>query len=217
VEQGLIGADTSLTKKETLELLFLPGFSTRREVSETSGRGVGLDVVRANVAALGGLVAIESTPGVGTLVSLTLPITLAIIQALLVGAADERFAIPLGGVRETLVASPSDVQRSAGRELLNLRGEALPVLRLREEFGLGATPRDQNQYAVVLGMGEARIALLVDRLEGQQDAVIKPVLGPLRTLRGVAGATELGAQQAVLVLDVSALIEDGRRRREASV
>ncbi|TFG94378.1 MAG: chemotaxis protein CheA, partial [Myxococcales bacterium] len=84
-----------------------------------------------------------------------------------------------------------------------------------EEFGLLASPRDQKQYAVVLGMGDARVALLVDRLEGQQDAVIKPVLGPLRTLRGVAGATELGAQQAVLVLDVSALIEDGGRRREA--
>ena len=215
VEKGLIAADTSLTKKEALELLFLPGFSTRHEVSETSGRGVGLDVVRANVAALGGLVALESTPGEGTLVSLTLPITLAIIQALLVGVADEHFAIPLGGVRETLVVSPSDVQRSAGREILNLRGEALPILRLSEEFGLGATPRDQKQYAVVLGMGDAHIALLVDRLEGQQDAVIKPVLGPLRTLRGVAGATELGAQQAVLVLDVSALIEDGGRRREA--
>ena len=215
VEKGLIAADASLTKKETLELLFLPGFSTRSTVSETSGRGVGLDVVRANVAALGGLVALESTLGQGTLVSLTLPITLAIIQALLVGVADERFAIPLGGVRETLVVSPNDVQRSAGRELLNLRGEALPVLRLAEEFGLGASPRDQKQYAVVLGMGDARIALLVDRLEGQQDAVIKPVLGPLRTLRGVAGATELGAQQAVLVLDVSALIEDGGRRREA--
>jgi two-component system chemotaxis sensor kinase CheA len=215
VEKGLIAADASLTKKETLELLFLPGFSTRSTVSETSGRGVGLDVVRANVAALGGLVALESTPGQGTLVSLTLPITLAIIQALLVGVADERFAIPLGGVRETLVVSPNDVQRSAGRELLNLRGEALPVLRLAEEFGLGAAPRAQKQYAVVLGMGDARIALLVDRLEGQQDAVIKPVLGPLRTLRGVAGATELGAQQAVLVLDVSALIEDSSRRREA--
>ena len=119
----------------------MPGFSTRTTVSETSGRGVGLDVVRANVAALGGMVALESTPGQGTLISLTLPITLAIIQALLVGVADERFAIPLGGVRETLVVSPGEVQRSAGRELLNLRGEALPVLRLGEEFGIGVVDR----------------------------------------------------------------------------
>ena len=130
------------------------------------------------------------------------------------GVADECFAIPLAGVRETLVASPSDIQRSAGRELLNLRGDALPVLRLADEFGLRVTPRDQKQYAVVLGIGDARVALLVDRLEGQQDAVIKPVQGPLRTLRGVAGATELGSQTAVLVLDVSALVADAGRRRE---
>jgi two-component system chemotaxis sensor kinase CheA len=215
VERGLIEADASLSRKELLELLFLPGFSTKSEVTEISGRGVGLDVVRANVSALGGLVAIDSTPGQGTQVTLTLPITLAIIQALLVGVADERFAIPLSGVRETLLVSPNEVQRSAERELLYLRGDALPVLRLAEEFGLARTPRDQKQYAVVIGMGDARVALLVDRLDGQQDAVIKPVQGPLKTVRGVAGATEIGAQTAVLVLDVSALVADASRRREA--
>jgi two-component system chemotaxis sensor kinase CheA len=215
VERGLIDADAVLSRKELFDLLFLPGFSTREEVTEISGRGVGLDVVRSNVSALGGLVTVDSTPGQGTQVTLTLPITLAIIQALLVGVASERFAIPLSGVRETLMVSPSEVQRSAGRELLNLRGEALPVLRLVEEFGLGEAARDQKQYVVVIGMGDARVALLVDRLEGQQDAVIKPVQGPLRTLRGVAGATEIGAQTAVLVLDVSALVADAGRRREA--
>lgn len=215
LERGLIAADAALSRKELLDLLFMPGFSTKSEVTEISGRGVGLDVVRSNVSALGGLVAIDSTPGRGTQVTLTLPITLAIIQALLVGAGEERFAIPLSGVRETLMVSPSEVQRSAGRELLNLRGDALPVLRLVEEFGLAETARDRKQYAVVIGMGDARVALLVDRLEGQQDAVIKPVQGPLRTLRGVAGATEIGAQTAVLVLDVSALVADAGRRREA--
>jgi two-component system chemotaxis sensor kinase CheA len=214
LERGLIEADAVLSRKELFDLLFLPGFSTKNDVTEISGRGVGLDVVRANVSGLGGLVSVDSTPGRGTTVTLTLPITLAILQALLVGVADECFAIPLAGVRETLVASPSEIQRSAGRELLNLRGDALPVLRLADEFGLRVTPRDQKQYAVVLGIGDARVALLVDRLEGQQDAVIKPVQGPLRTLRGVAGATELGAQNAVLVLDVSALVADAGRRRE---
>jgi len=215
IERGLVAADTPLTRKEIFDLLFLPGFSTKSEVTEISGRGVGLDVVRSNVAGLGGLVAVDSVPGQGTQVTLTLPITLAIIQALLVGAEDETFAIPLAGVRETLVVNASEVQRSAGRELLNLRGDALPVLRLAEEFGLRAVARDQKQYAVVLGIGDARVALLVDRLEGQQDAVIKPVQGPLRTLRGVAGATEIGAQTAVLVLDVSALVADAGKRREA--
>jgi len=215
IERGLVDADTPLSRKEIFDLLFLPGFSTKNDVTEISGRGVGLDVVRANVSSLGGLVAVDSTPGRGTTVTLTLPITLAILQALLVGVADECFAIPLAGVRETLVVGPGDLQRSAARELLNLRGDALPVLRLADEFGLRITPRDQKQYAVVLGIGDARVALLVDRLEGQQDAVIKPVQGPLRTLRGVAGATELGAQNAVLVLDVSALVADAGRRREA--
>ena len=215
IERGLIAPDATLSKKELFDLLFLPGFSTRAEVTEISGRGVGLDVVRSNVSALGGLVTMDSTPGRGTQVTLMLPITLAIIQALLVGAGEERFAIPLSGVRETLMVSPGEVQRSAGRELLNLRGDALPVLRLAREFGLAETAREQKQYAVVIGMGDARVALLVDRLEGQQDAVIKPVQGPLRTLRGVAGATEIGAQTAVLVLDVSALVADAGRRREA--
>ena len=199
-----------------LRAAVLPGFSTRSEVSETSGRGVGLDVVRANVSALGGLVDVDSTPGVGTSVTLTLPITLAIIQALLVGVAGQRFAIPLGGIRETLLVTPGELERSGPRELLNLRGDALPVRRLAEEFALAAVDRARKQYAVVLGIGDARLALLVDRLEGQQDAVIKPVQGPVRSVRGVAGATELGDQNAVLVLDVSALVEDGTKRREAA-
>ncbi len=216
VQRGLIAADAALSRKEAFALLFLPGFSTRSEVSETSGRGVGLDVVRANVSALGGLVDVDSTPGVGTSVTLTLPITLAIIQVLLVGVAGQRFAIPLGGIRETLLVTPGELERSGPRELLQLRGDALPVRRLAEEFALAAVDRARKQYAVVLGIGDARLALLVDRLEGQQDAVIKPVQGPVRCVRGVAGATELGDQQAVLVLDVSALVEDGTKRREAA-
>jgi two-component system chemotaxis sensor kinase CheA len=216
VERGLVARDAELSRKELFELLFAPGFSTRAEVTETSGRGVGLDVVRANVSALGGLVDVDSTLGAGTRVTLTLPITLAIVQALLVGVGGQRFAIPLGGVRETLLVTPHEIQQSAGRELLDLRGEALPVRRLAEEFGLGAVDRERKQYAVVLGIGDARLALLVDRLEGQQDAVIKPVQGPVRSVRGVAGATELGDQTAVLVLDVSALVEDGARRREVA-
>ena len=216
IERGLIAADAELSRKELFALLFTPGFSTRAEVTETSGRGVGLDVVRANVAALGGLVDVDSAPGAGTSVTLTLPITLAIVQALLVGVCGQRFAIPLGGVRETLLVTPQEIQRSAGRELLELRGDALPVRRLAEEFALGEVDRERKQYAVVLGMGNARLALLVDRLEGQQDAVIKPVQGPVRSVRGVAGATELGDQSAILVLDVSALVEDGARRREVA-
>jgi two-component system chemotaxis sensor kinase CheA len=218
VERGLLAPGDELSRKELLDLVFAPGLSTRGEVTETSGRGVGMDVVRANITALGGVVDLDSIAGRGTTVTMTLPITLAIIQALIVGAADQRFAIPLNSVRETLLLDPRDVQRSDGRELLNLRGEALPLRRLALEFQLGASEREQKQYAVVLGIGDARLGLLVDRLEGQQDVVIKPIQGPVRSVRGIAGATELGDAGAVLVLDVSALVDDARARevREAT-
>jgi two-component system chemotaxis sensor kinase CheA len=218
IERGVVDAGAHLSRKEVLDLVFAPGLSTRSEVTETSGRGVGMDVVRANITALGGVVDVDSKPGQGTTVTMTLPITLAIIQALIVGVADQRFAIPLNSVRETLLVDLAQVQRSDGRELLNLRGEALPLRRLEQEFQLGDARREQKQYAVVLGIGDARLGLLVDRLEGQQDVVIKPIQGPIRSVRGIAGATEVGDTGAVLVLDVSALVEDSRSReaREAA-
>jgi two-component system chemotaxis sensor kinase CheA len=217
-ERGVIDPGVHLSRKEVLDLVFAPGLSTRNEVTETSGRGVGMDVVRANITALGGVVDVDSNPGKGTTVTMTLPITLAIIQALIVGVEGQRFAIPLNSVRETLLVDAREVQRSDGRELLNLRGEALPLRRLAGEFALGDGRAGPKQYAVVLGIGDARLGLLVDRLEGQQDVVIKPIQGPIRSVRGIAGATEVGDSGAVLVLDVSALVEDarGRELREAA-
>jgi two-component system chemotaxis sensor kinase CheA len=214
-ERGLVARDATPSRKEILDLVFQPGLSTRSEVTETSGRGVGMDVVRSNLADLGGIVDLDSTPGRGTVITMTLPITLAIIQALIVGVSDQSFAIPLNAVRETLLVEPGDIQRSDGRELLALRGEPLLLRRLAAEFRL-ACDAGARQYAVVLGMGDARVGLLVDRLEGQQDTVIKPIQGPIRSVRGIAGATELGEQGAVLVLDVAALVEDAMRGREAA-
>jgi two-component system chemotaxis sensor kinase CheA len=213
---GIIQPGEALTEKETLDLVFAPGFSTRSEVTETSGRGVGMDVVRHNLTLLGGVVDVDSTPGRGSTISMTLPITLAIIQSLIVAADDQRFAIPLNAVHETLLIEPADVQRSEGREILNLRGDALLLRRLSEEFDLPSAPADAKQFAVVMGMGESRIGLLVDRLDGQQDTVIKPIQGPVRAVRGIAGATELGDQDPVLVLDVSAFLADALGRREAA-
>ncbi len=215
-ERGLVSREEVLSPKETLELIFVPGLSTRGEVTETSGRGVGMDVVRANLTALGGVVDVSSTPGRGTTITLTLPITLAIIQALIVGVADQRFAVPLNAVHETLLVDAAGIQRSEGRELLNLRGDALPLRRLAREFGLAEAQSSGKAYVVVLGLGDARIGLLVERLEGQQDTVIKPIQGPVQQIRGVTGATELGDGTAVLVLDVSALVDDAVRRREAA-
>ncbi|MBW1687954.1 MAG: chemotaxis protein CheA [Deltaproteobacteria bacterium] len=213
---GIVEPGEVLSEKETLDLIFAPGVSTRREVTETSGRGVGMDVVRHNLTLLGGVVDVDSTPGRGTTISMTLPITLAIIQSLIVAVDDQRFAIPLNAVHETLLIDPDDVQRSEGREILNLRGDALLLRRLSSEFGLRSVPAESKQFAVVMGMGESRIGLLVDRLDGQQDTVVKPIQGPVQSVRGIAGATELGDQDPVLVLDVSAFLADALGRREAA-
>jgi two-component system chemotaxis sensor kinase CheA len=213
---GLVRPDEVLSPRETLDLIFAPGLSTRRQVTETSGRGVGMDVVRENLTALGGIVDVESTPGRGTTISMTLPITLAIIQSLLVGVGARRFAIPLNSVLETLLIERSQIQRSEGRELLNLRGEPLLLRRLAVEFGLAQDGAVDKPYVIVMGIGDQRIGLVVDRLEGQQDTVIKPIQGPVQAVRGIAGATDIGDQDPVLVLDVSAIIEDAVRRREAA-
>jgi two-component system chemotaxis sensor kinase CheA len=214
--RGLVESDEVLSDQETLDLVFAPGISTRDEVTETSGRGVGMDVVRSNITALGGVVDISSTPGRGTTISMTLPITLAITQSLIVRVAGQRFAIPLNSVLETLLIEGEDIQRSEGREMLNLRGDALLLRHLSTDFQLESAASDAKQFVVVLGLGELRIGLLVDSLEGQQDTVIKPIQGPIQNIRGIAGATELGDQDPVLVLDVSAFVDDTMRRREAA-
>ena len=192
IEQGIVPSGLELSGREILDLVFAPGLSTCAEVTETSGRGVGMDVVRENIGGLGGIVDVESELGRGTTITITLPITLAIIQSLIVAVADQRFAIPLNSVRETLLVDPGEIQRSEGWEMLNLRGEALPLRRLREEFSLGEAPPDAKQYAVVVRVGDARLGLLVERLEGQQDTVIKAIQGPAKNVRGIAGATEFG-------------------------
>jgi two-component system chemotaxis sensor kinase CheA len=212
---GLVASGEVLSEKETIDLVFAPGISTRTEVTQTSGRGVGMDVVRSNLTALGGVVSVESVSGRGTTISMTLPITLAIIQSLIVRAADQRFAVPLNAVMETLMIDVCEIQRSEGCELLNLRGEAIQLRRLASEFGLASDAPADKPYVIVIRMGDQRVGLLVDRLEGQQDTVIKPILGPIRSVKGIAGATDLGDQSPVLVLDAAALVEETGRRRDA--
>jgi two-component system chemotaxis sensor kinase CheA len=216
VANGLITENQTLSRGEILKLVFEAGLSTCDEVSTTSGRGVGMDVVRSNLTAMGGIVDIASVEGRGTTVSITLPITLAIIQALIVRIGVERFAIPLNSVLETMALEPEQIGHSEGREILNLRGEPLLLRRLSDEFGVEGAGRDERQFVVVLGMGEQRLGLLVDRLEGQQDTVIKPIKGPVQEIRGISGATELGDRTAILVIDVSTIIDDAVRRREAA-
>ena len=213
---GVISADTEWSDREILNLIFTPGLSTQSVVSETSGRGVGMDVVRENVLAMGGAVEVESIAGRGTTISMTLPITLAIVQSLIVGVGEHRFAIPINAVHETLLIDTSEIQHSEGRKILDLRGDALLLRSLAEEFELGVSRSSEKQFAVIVGLGEQRIGLLVDRLDGQQDTVIKPIQGPAKSVRGFAGATELGDQEAVLVVDISSLVEDALSRKEGA-
>jgi two-component system chemotaxis sensor kinase CheA len=213
---GVVAPDAVLSDKETLELIFAPGVSTRAEVTETSGRGVGMDVVRHNLTRLRGVVEVDSIPGRGTTISMTLPITLAIIQSLIVAVGEQRFAIPLTNVHETLRLDPAQVQHSEDLELLNLRGSPLLLRRLAREFGLEQAGAEAGRFVVVIGMGDSRVGLVVDRLEDQKDSVIKPIHGPIQSIAGIAGATELGGQEPVLVLDVSAFLADAQARREAA-
>jgi len=215
-QTGLVEPDQVLSDQELIDLVFQPGISTRSEVTETSGRGVGMDVVRHNLTRLGGVVDVGSTPGRGARVSMTLPITLAIVQSLIVAVESQRFAIPLNAVLETLLVENDSIQDSEGRAILNLRGEALPLRHLCDELGLQSAQRVSKSFIVVVGMGDTRLGLVVDSLEGQQDTVIKPIQGPVQAVRGIAGATELGDQDPVLVLDVSALLADAGVRREAA-
>jgi two-component system chemotaxis sensor kinase CheA len=208
-----------LGRREILNLIFVPGLSTKDEAGELSGRGVGMDVVKTNIAKLGGIVDVYSELGIGTKLTVTLPITLAIISALVVKVAGRTFAIPVSSVQEAIALDSGIGRRLEGREVMTLRGTTLPLCRLGELFGfesLGTTQRGGRQFAVVAGVGARRLGLVVDELIGQQDIVIKPLGASLSSVRGFAGATELGDQRVALVIDAPALIEEMAGAAEAA-
>ncbi len=212
VRKGILTehAASDLSRDELLGVVFLPGFSTATTVTELSGRGVGMDVVKTNITRLGGAVELDSEVGVGTKVTITLPITLAIISALLFEVRGRLLAIPLAVVQEALRMPRDAVRTVEGREVLTLRGTTLPLCRLGEHFGFSepgeAAPRDL--YVVVISVGNKRLGLCVDRLSGQQDIVIKGLGRSLSQVHGVSGATDLGDQRLVLVLDAASIIEE---------
>jgi two-component system chemotaxis sensor kinase CheA len=200
-----------LTRRDAYNLMFVPGLSTKDAADELSGRGVGMDVVKTNISRLSGIIDVESEPGQGTRLTITLPITLAIIQALVVRVAGRTYALPLSSVLESLLLAPEVVRTVERCEVIDLRGATLPTLRLEEAFSLARDkPLEENEklYVVVVGIAQHRIGLIVDELVGQQDIVIKSLGRALEGIPGVAGATELGNQQTVLVLDVAALVEE---------
>jgi two-component system chemotaxis sensor kinase CheA len=211
-EVGHIRSGECLSDKETLELLFLPGLSTAEQVSEISGRGVGMDVVKNNIEALSGMVDIESEKGRGTRVVITLPITLAIIKALLITAAGRSYAVPITSVQETLCLESRDIITVERKEVMQLRDMTLPLLRLSRFFGTdnGETTLDCH-YVIVVGLAEKRVGIVVDDLLGQQDIVIKPLGDTLKGIKGISGAADLGDRRTILVLDVGSIISEATR------
>jgi two-component system chemotaxis sensor kinase CheA len=219
IERGILTPETAaeMNAHELRQLIFLPGLSTAREVTDLSGRGVGMDVVRTNIGRLGGVVDVQSEVGVGTKFTLTLPITLAIVNALVLDVCQQAFAIPLSVVQEALFFDERGVRRIEGREVITLRGESLPIARVATLFALerreapAARPgRRQGQagYVVVTSLGQRRLGLVVDALEGQRDIITKPLGKSLASVRGISGATDLGDQRVILVLDAPAILDE---------
>jgi two-component system chemotaxis sensor kinase CheA len=219
VKRNLIAQHDPFDQQRAYETLFTPGFSTAATVSEISGRGVGLDVVKKNLQELKGSIDILSVPGEGTTFRVMLPITLAIIQALIVRAAGEQFAIPLTSVEESLRIYSRDIRTVERREVFTLRDFTLPLLRLSDAFHLDSD-RDESPdakwFVVVTRSGEKVAGILVDALVRQQEVVIKSIGERLKTIPGIAGATEVGEGEIVLVIDVGTLIDQfGGKAREA--
>jgi len=213
VEKGLITekeAD-SMSDKEAFGLIFKPGFSTAASVTNVSGRGVGMDVVKTNIEKVNGIIDIDSEFGQGTSIKLKIPLTLAIIQALLVGVQEEHYAIPLASVLETVRISKDEIYTVEGRSVMRLREEVLSLVHIGDIFEVERIlDVNEHAYVVVLGLGTSKLGLIVDTLVGQEEIVIKSLGEYLKGIEGVAGATIRGDGGVTLIVDVVALMEIAR-------
>lgn len=206
IERGLITATSELTDKEIYNLIFAPGFSTAQKVTSVSGRGVGMDVVKKAIEALRGTIDINSTPGKGSLITLKIPLTLAIIETLLVRIDQSFFVMPLSMVEECVELTRADVQASHGRHLAHVRGELTPYINLREEFEITVNQPEIEQI-VILSVGGKRIGFVVDDVVGEHQTVIKSLGKLYRDVRGISGATILGDGTVALILDPGLLVQ----------
>lgn len=212
-ERGLIAAGAELSQAELFQLIFQPGFSTAREISSLSGRGVGMDVVKRTIEGLRGSIDVASRPGEGTEVILRLPLTLAIIDGLLVRVGNGRYVIPLTAVEECVELAAEEDARSRGRSFLNIRGQLVPFLRLREQFRAGTEP-DPYQKVVIVSAGEQRVGLVVDQVIGDHQTVIKSLSRLHADVASFSGATILGDGSVALILEVAHLVGQGQSRDE---
>ena len=210
IEKGIITereAD-AMSEKEAFGLIFRPGFSTAAKVTNVSGRGVGMDVVKTNIEKLNGIIDIESEVGKGTVMKLKIPLTLAIIQSLLVGTQEEFYAIPLASVLETVRVPIDDIYTIDGKNVLRLRDEVLSLVRLSDVFGVEKVfDGGDHTYVVIIGVAEAKLGIIVDTLVGQEEIVIKSMGDYLQNILGIAGATIRGDGRVTLIIDVGAMME----------
>jgi len=212
LQKGLISDISSMSEREAIDLLFLPGFSTADKVSEVSGRGVGMDVVKNNIAAISGMVDIETRKGEGSRFIITLPITLAIIKALIISCSGRTYALPITSVLESLLMTDREIMTVERKEVIQLRESTLPLLRLERYFDIKrSVERPHEFYVVVVGVAEKRLGIVVDDLLGQQDIVIKPLGEAFKRFRGISGAADLGDQRTILVLDVGGIVNETMR------
>lgn len=209
VELGSLSTSEAdqLSHGEALALMFLPGLSTKSGITELSGRGVGMDVVKTNISRIGGVIDVHSELGIGTKITITLPVTLAIVRALLVRVGSQVFAVPFASVAEVLILEtrPRIVE---GKEVLSLRGTTLALCRLSQLLRIEGNPSSGKKFVVVAQVGERRLGLVVDEIFGQKDVVIKALGRSLAKVKGFSGATEFDDQRVGLVLDVAAIVEE---------
>jgi two-component system, chemotaxis family, sensor kinase CheA len=224
VERGIIHPDKALTEVEAFNLIFDAGFSTAKKITNISGRGVGLDVVKRQIEKLNGSVTVSSRPGKGTRFTIKLPLTLAIIQGLLVRVGKETYSIPITSVIESHRIKPSDVRMIDNYEVFNIRSDVIALLRLNRLFRIPTNEQRDYHFVVIVGTADKRVGLMVDSLIGEEDVVIKPLRDQFTQSPGIAGASILGDGSVCLIIDVSQLLELGlkreleeRRRLEATI
>jgi two-component system chemotaxis sensor kinase CheA len=216
VEKGLIGHDAQLSSKETYALVMKPGFSTAQQVTSVSGRGVGMDVVKREIDSLRGTIEIESARGSGTQIQLSLPLTLAIIEGLLVQVGESEYVIPLSAIEECLELSSESFALGSERNIVQVRGEPLSCVFIRDFFHARES-RPALEEAVVVRVGSRRVAIVVDHVIGDHQTVIKPLGRAYRDVVGLSGATILGDGTVALILDVDAIVRAAEHEEAVSL
>ena len=212
ISKGLIHPNKIISDQEAYQLIFLPGFSTADKISNVSGRGVGLDVVKTMIEKLNGTVSVSSEHGKGTKFSIRLPLTLAIIQGLLVRVGKEVYSIPIASVIESQRVKIEDISTIDNYEVLNVRNEVISILRLSRLFNIKETENKEYSFVVIVGSEEKKIGVMVDALIGEEDVVIKPLRDQFTNSPGIAGASVLGDGSVSLIIDVRQLLELGVRQ-----